>query len=140
MKAFVTSMALLLCLAIHAQPEETEQQKSMAKQMASYMDMAWEAEPESGMANLRILFLKDGKPYSGVTSVHGRINFVMQGRRNYSTSINPNDNGRYVYEGIEPGTYKLLLSGKYELEGFSYEQSNLVIKEGEQSLLEIELP
>ena len=139
MKSSLFILGILLSGVLIAQPEETDQQKSMARQMAKYMDMAWEAEPESGMANLRLLFIKDGKPYSGIISIHGRFDFILQGKRTYSTSVNPNENGRYVYESIEPGSYKLMLTGRHEMEGFSYTQGDLVLKDGEKPLVKIQL-
>jgi hypothetical protein len=140
MKSYIVAILLILSGTLYSQPEETEQQKSMAKQMAKFMDQAWEAKPEAGQANLRLLFLKNGEPYAGATSIHGRFDFILQGKRNYSTSVNPNDKGRYVYENIEPGTYKLILTGKHEMEGFSYEESNLQIEGNERPVIEISLP
>jgi len=110
----------LIRLSATAQPDDTDQQKSMAKQMASYMDMAWDAEPEEGMANLRILMLKDGEPLEGIISIHGRYSLVLKGKINHSTAFNPNKNGRYVYEGLQPGTYQIEITGQYEAQGFEW--------------------
>jgi len=128
----------LISLSATAQPVDTDQQKSMAKQMASYMDMAWDAEPEEGMANLRILMLKDGEPLEGIISIHGRYSLILKGKMNHSTAFNPNKNGRYVYEGLQPGTYELEVSGKYEADGFEWSES-LKIEKNSVPVVEVSL-
>ena len=123
-------------MGLMAQPEETAQQKSMAKQMASYMDMAWDAEPEEGMANLRILMLEDGKPVEGIVSIHGRYSLIMRGKMNHSAAFNPNKHGKYVYEGLEPGTYQVEIKGQYEAQGFQW-NDEILIKENSTPLIEL---
>lgn len=139
MKVLFLFSTLLISSALIAQPEETEQQKSMAKQMAGYMDMAWEAKPAAGEANLRLLFVTDEKPYSGITSIHGRFKIVLQGRYTHTTAFNPNNKGRYVHESLQPDTYKVSLTGLHEMEGFSWEQQELILKEGDSPIIKIAL-
>ena len=101
------------------------------------MDMAWEAQPDKGMANIRFQFVKDGKPYAGVVSIHGRFDLVLHGRSIQTTSVNPNANGRYVYENLTPGTYKLTLKGRHEQEGFLLELSDFSVGAGDTPVIEV---
>ena len=57
---------LLLFSSAFAQdrPEETEQQKRMAKMMDESMDYLWDQAAEDGMGNIQILITKDGEPFS----------------------------------------------------------------------------
>ena len=140
MRSILSLILFIISLQLYSQAQETEQQRTMAKQMAAYMDMSWDSEPEEGMANLRLKFIEGEEAFKGITSIHGRFNIKLQSRRTYLTSFNPNANGRYVYEGIEPGTYTLSISGIHEMEGFNYNQSGLIIKAGESPIVTISLP
>ncbi len=132
-------LGFMLHLYAFAQTTETEQQKKMAAQMAKYMDAAWEASPESGKANLRILMLENDKPMAGKVSIYGAFALLIKGRYNHTTAFNPNANGRYVYEGITPGTYNILIEGKDGRQGFKWEKPGVKINVGESPVLEVKV-
>lgn len=120
--------------------QETEQQKAMARQMAEWMDQAWDQQPEEGMANLRFLLTKDGKPYKGPISIHTEFSFRANGHgTTFSQGFNTNTNGRWVYEGIEPGTYNLIIEGTGNFAGWTWKKENVTFKAGESTLFEIKL-
>ncbi len=122
-----------------AEKKTTAMYDRMAKQMAEWMDMVWEQVPEEGTANLKFLFTKDGEPYAGNLSIEGEFAFRSVGRINSTQAFNPNSNGRWVFEGINPGTYELIIEGKESYEGFKWSKKSVVIKAGETPLFEIEL-
>ena len=122
-----------------AQTLETAQQKQMAEQMAKYMDDAWEASPPDGMANLRVLMVKDGKLYAGTTSIYGKFNFKAAGNKTHLTAFNPNAKGRWVMEEMDAGTYDISIEGKEDMEGIKWEKTGYVLKAGEAPIIEIDL-
>jgi hypothetical protein len=130
---------LLIPLTLFSQPEETEQQKQMAAQMAKYMDAAWEADPEPGNSNIRFLMTHEGEPVAGISSIHGRYSLSMDGKMSHRTAFNPNENGKYVYEGLPPGTYSITVIGQYESEGFTWSKEGIEVKAGESPIVEIEV-
>lgn len=130
---------LFIPLSVFSQPEETDQQRQMAAQMAKYMDAAWEATPESGKSNIRFLMTHEGEPVAGIPSIHGRYSLAMDGKMSHRTAFNPNKNGRYVYEGLAPGTYTIKITGQYESEGFTWTKEGVEVKAGESPIVEIEV-
>ena len=126
-------------LPLLAQTEETEQQKQMARQMARYMDAAWEAKPKPGLANLRLLIRKDGEPYAGVVSIHGALDLQLKGPMQYTVAFNPNNNGRYVLEDIEPGNYIIMLKGRNEFDGFDWIKQDFNLVKGEKPVIEVNI-
>jgi hypothetical protein len=80
----------------------------MARRLAEKSDALWDKKPEAGMANLRFLLKVEGKPLAGkldiVTDFRVVINAANRGGT-HSQGFNPNQNGRFVYTQLEPGTY-----------------------------------
>ena len=136
---FTLLIAVILTGIAFGQNPETAQQKQMAEQMAKYMNNAWEVSPESGKANLRFLFIKEGQPYSGIISIHGRFKIKAEGKQTHLTSLNPNTNGRWVLEELEPGTYNLYIEGQEEMKDFKWEKIGYAVKAGESPIIEIDL-
>jgi hypothetical protein len=134
---FITLLSF--SIASYSQTAETEQQKQMAKQMAAFMDQTWEAEPEDGFANLRFLVMKDGEPYAGEVSIHGRFKLLVQGIQSQHTSFNPNANGRYVLETVKPGTYNIKIEGLEEMEGFSWSREKVEVEARTAPIFEVNL-
>jgi hypothetical protein len=119
--------------------EESKSSKRMAEMMAKMIDENWETAPEKGTANIKILMTKDGKPYAGKISIHTDFSFRAIGRWHHSQGFNPNSNGRWIYEGIEPGTYKLEIEGLHEFKGWNWTKDSVEVKSGETPLFEISL-
>lgn len=119
--------------------QETESQKRMAEMMAKMIDETWEQEPEEGTANIRILMTKDGEPYAGKVSIHTDFSFRAVSRSHHSQGFNPNGNGRWIYEGLKPGTYKLEIEGFNEFKGWNWEKEGVKVDAGDTPLFEISL-
>ena len=119
--------------------EESESSKRMAEMMAQQIDTIWEQEPEEGTANIRILMLKDEEPYAGKVSIHTDFSFRAISRGQHSQGFNPNSNGRWVYEGLEPGTYKLEIEGFNEFENWGWEKDSVKVEAGDAPLFKISL-
>ena len=65
MRSLLSLILFIISLQLYSQAQETEQQRTMAKQMAAYMDMSWDSEPEEGMANLRLKFIEGEEAFQG---------------------------------------------------------------------------
>jgi hypothetical protein len=121
--------------------EESDSEKRMAEMMAQQMDQRWEEAPEAGTANVRILTTQNGAPFAGMTSIYTEFSFRADARTHYSQGFNPNANGRWVYEGLDPGDYQVTVAGVEgeRFEGFEW-TGPLSVAAGETPLLEIEVP
>ncbi len=118
---------------------KSDDNKGMAEMMAQMVDANWDKPPEEGLANIRILMLKDGKPFAGKVSIHTDFSFRAIGRYHHSQGFNPNKNGRWIYDGIEPGAYKLEIVGLNEFKGWKWEKDGVKVKAGDTPLYEIPL-
>jgi hypothetical protein len=118
---------------------ESESQRQMARQMAQWMDTAWNRQPDSGMSNIRLLMRHGGSPFAGKISVHTEFSFRAIARRTTTQGFNPNGNGRWVFEGLEPGDYQLHVSGSGRFSGFSWTQA-VTLEAGDRPVFEIEVP
>ncbi|GAB5418520.1 MAG: hypothetical protein Crog4KO_02770 [Crocinitomicaceae bacterium] len=136
MKQLLTLSLILISITGFSQ-EETASQKSMAKNMASMMDRAWEANPEEGTANARFLFKNGDVVFFETISIYGKLNCSIQGRWNYTQAFNPNENGRFVYESIEPGTYTITIEGTVNGSDFKWTKQGVVFQDGDSPLFEI---
>lgn len=123
---------------LHAQ-QETESSKRMAQMMAQMVDENWNKAPEEGMANIRILMTKEGKPFAGKVSIHTDFTFSAVGRWHHNQGFNPNSSGRWIYDGLEPGTYKLEIDGLNEFKDFKWIKEGVTVKAGNSPLFEISL-
>jgi len=123
---------------LHAQ-DESESSKRMAKMMAQMIDTNWDQPPEEGMANIRILMTKDGKPFAGKVSIHTDFTFSAVSRSHHNQGFNPNNNGRWIYDGLEPGTYTLEINGLNEFKDFKWTKEGVTVKAGDSPLFEIPL-
>lgn len=141
-KAFTVIAFLFVTNFSNAQttPEEmSPQERSMATMMAEFMDVMWDQEPDAGMCNLRILFLKDGEPFAGEISIHGEFSFKAEDVKMYLTDFSPNANGRWVNEGMDPGNYTIIIKGKKEFPNHKFEYVNFNLVAGESPIIEINL-
>ncbi|MCH6574873.1 MAG: hypothetical protein IH795_06670 [Bacteroidetes bacterium] len=123
---------------IYAQ-EESESSIRMAKMMAEWMDTIWDQEPEEGLANIKILMTKDGEPFAGKVSIMGEFSFRAVGEYTNTTGFNTNNNGRWVYEGLEPGTYHIFIEGTDKFKDWQWIKEGVTIKAGDSPLFEINL-
>lgn len=119
--------------------EETDSQRRVAERMAAQMDEVWDQAPEDGMANIRILLTRDGAPFPGRVSIYGEFGFRAQARMQHHQGFNSNANGRWVYEGLDPGTYAVTVEGSDRFEGFEWSRE-VTVAAGEAPILEIALP
>lgn len=121
-------------------PKETASQQRMAELMAKMIDTKWEATPAEDSANLRFLMKKDGRPFAGKTSIYGEFSFrALQHGSTHHQAFNPNKNGRWVYEDLEPGTYDLVIEGSGQFAGWEWRKNSVSISAGEAPLFEIDL-
>jgi len=139
---YIFAGIMLFSGVLTGQSQETPQQKQMAEQMAKYMDAAWEAQPETGKSNLRILMTKNGHPYEGVISIHAQFSFRTAGIstfKNHHTNFNPNKNGRWVMEGLEPDTYNITIEGTGDMADFIWQRSGFKIEPNSSPVIEVTL-
>jgi hypothetical protein len=123
---------------IYAQ-EESESSIQMANMMAEWMDSIWDKEPEEGLANIKILMTKDGEPFAGKVSIMGEFSFRAVDEYTHTTGFNPNSNGRWVYEGLESGTYKIFIEGTDKFKGWQWSKESVTVNAGDSPLFEIDL-
>ncbi len=119
--------------------EESESSIRMAKMMADWMDTIWDQEPEEGLANIKILMTKDGEPFAGKVSIMGEFSFRAVGEYTNTTGFNPNSNGRWVYEGLDPETFDIFIEGTDKFKGWHWSKEGVTIKAGDSPLFEIDL-
>jgi len=111
----------------------------MAKMMAEWMDTIWNHEPEEGLTNIKILMTKDGEPFAGKVSIMGEFSFRAVNEYTHTTGFNPNSNGRWVYEGLEPGTYNIIIEGTDKFKDWQWSKDSVTVKAGDSPLYEIDL-
>jgi len=107
--------------------------------MAEQIDKIWEQEPEEGTANIKIFMTKNGGPFAGKISIMGEFSFRAMSEYTHTTGFNTNSNGRWIYEGLEPGTYNLVIEGTDVFEGWIWTQESVTVNEGGTPLFEIDL-
>jgi len=135
---FVISGIISSSNIIYAQ-DESESSIQMAKMMAEWIDTIWDQEPEEGLANIKILMTKDGELFAGKVSIMGEFSFRAVGEYTHTTGFNTNSNGRWVYEGLEPGTYEIFIEGTDEFKDWQWSKEGVTIKAGDSPLFEINL-
>ena len=82
---------------------------------------------------------KDGEPFAGKVSIMGEFSFRAVSRSTHTTGFNPNGNGRWVYEGLEPGTYEIFIEGTDKFKGWQWSKKGVTVKAGISPLFEIDL-
>ena len=128
-----------------ASSEDVEQysdrssQQKIARQMAEWMDMVWDEAPPENAANLRFLFFKDGKLFFEKIDIHGDFVFRAKSSKYHSQAFNPNKNGRWVYEDLEPGVYNLSITGQNEYSDWSWSMDNVRVEANTKPIFEINL-
>ena len=136
--AFIIGGLISSSNIIYAQ-EESESSIRMAKMMAEWMDTIWNHEPEEGLTNIKILMTKDGEPFAGKVSIMGEFSFRAVNEYTHTTGFNPNSNGRWVYEGLEPGTYNIIIEGTDKFKDWQWSKDSVTVKAGDSPLYEIDL-
>ncbi len=136
--AFIIGGLISSSNIIYAQ-EESESSIRMAKMMAEWMDTIWNHEPEEGLTNIKILMTKDGEPFAGKVSIMGEFSFRAVSEYTHTTGFNPNSNGRWVYEGLEPGTYNIIIEGTDKFKDWQWSKDSVTVKAGDSPLYEIDL-
>ncbi len=136
--AFIISGLIFSSNIIYAQ-KESESSIRMAKMMAEWMDTIWNHEPQEGTANIRILMTKKGEPFAGKVSIMGEFSFRAVSENTHTTGFNPNKNGRWVYEGFEPGTYNIIIEGTDKFKDWQWSKDSVTVKSGDSPLFKIEL-
>ncbi|MBT8383634.1 MAG: carboxypeptidase regulatory-like domain-containing protein [Ignavibacteriaceae bacterium] len=120
--------------------EESATNKRMAEMMANMIDEIWDQSPDKGLANIRISMTKDGEPFAGKVSILTDFLFRAEQRGSQSSQgFNPNSNGRWVYEGLQPGTYKLVIEGINDFESWQWNKEGITVSAGDTPLFEISL-
>ena len=132
------ALFVLTALTAQAQADDSPQQQHMAQQMADWMDSVWDQQPHGSKGNVRILVLRNGEPFAGELSTTGHFKVKLEGLWSQSTTFNPNSNGRYVLEGVDPGSYKVYVSGLHDLDGFEWSME-IAVDAGETPVIEVEL-
>ncbi len=123
---------------IYAQ-EESESSIRMTKMMAEWIDTIWNHQPEEGLANIKILMTKDGESFAGKVSIMGEFSFRAVSRTTHTTGFNPNSNGRWVYEGLVPGIYDIIIEGTEKFKDWQWSKEGVTVKDGDSPLFEIDL-
>ena len=136
--AFIISGIISSSNITYAQ-EESESSIQMAKMMAEWIDTIWDQEPEEGLANIKILMTKDGEPFASKVSIMGEFSFRAVSEYTHTTGFNPNNNGRWVYEGLEPGTYHIFIEGTDKFKDWQWRKEGVTIKAGDSPSFEIDL-
>lgn len=126
-----------LSLGATAQQEETAQQTRMAEFMAANMDDVWDKAPDDGTGNIQILMMKDGEPIALPVSFYGHFKIMARYRSQYHQSFNPNSNGRFVLEQVDPGMYTIVVEGLGDYKGMRWEFNGYEVKENEYLTIEI---
>jgi hypothetical protein len=111
----------------------------MAARMAAQMDQVWGQRPDDGTANIRILMTSGGQPFAGKVSIFTEFHFRAVSRSHHTQGFNPNENGRWVYEGLDPGDYEITVVGAQRFDGFEWSQE-ISVAAGDTPILEIEVP
>jgi hypothetical protein len=112
---------------------------SMIATMHARFDELWEAKPGAGEVHLRVLLKADGAPVAGEARMQS--DFQLRAVGSASTTLqafNPNAKGRFVYEDLKAGTYKIeivSLKGVYE----TWSRDGVALEAGASPLLEVEL-
>jgi hypothetical protein len=122
--------------------EGTAAQRRWARAYAEEIDRVWDRAPAEGKANLRFLVRRNGQPFAGKVSIRTEFGFSARGERGrYVTQgFNPNGNGRWVYEGLEPGTYSLSIEGTGRFEGWKWSRESVTVAAGDVPSFGIDLP
>jgi hypothetical protein len=111
----------------------------MIARMHARFDELWEAKPAAGQTQLRVLLKADGAPLAGEARMQS--DFQLRALARGSTTLqafNPNAKGRFVYEDLKAGTYKIeivSLKGAYE----TWTKEGVALEAGASPLLEVEL-
>ena len=113
----------------------------VARMYAEEIDRVWSRKPKEGKANLRFLLKQAGRPFAGLVDIRAELNFSARGGRGlYVTQgFNPNANGRWVYEDLEPGTYDLLIQGSGRFDGWEWHREAVEVVAGQAPLFEVDL-
>jgi hypothetical protein len=69
----------------------------------------------------------------------GEFSFRAVSRSTHTTGFNPNSNGRWVYDGFEPGTYEIIIEGTDKIKNWQWSKKNVTVKAGDSILFEIDL-
>jgi len=113
----------------------------MAEQFAAHIDAIWEQPPAEDLANLRFLFHRTGSPFAGKVQMETELQFHARTRGGIQIhqGFNPNRNGRWVYENLEPGRYDLEIVGNGRFQGFVWRALGVDVGPNQAPLTEIEL-
>lgn len=115
--------------------------QDVAEAFSRWIDQVWDKAPAEG-ANLRFLFTRQGKPVAGVARMKTdyRFSAMRIGRGQQITQgFNPNPNGRWVYEGLEPGRYTITLQRTVPGSDWRW-QREIEVKEGDHPRFDVPLP
>ena len=82
---------------------------------------------------------KDGELFAGKVSIMGEFSFRAVDEYTHTTGFNTNSNGRWVYEGLEPGTYEIFIEGTDKFKDWQWIKEGVTIKAGDSPLFEINL-
>ncbi|MEL7537507.1 MAG: hypothetical protein AAFZ58_09685 [Pseudomonadota bacterium] len=116
--------------AVQPERRPTRPPNPLVLERNQYVDNIWSVVPDDGNAHVRLTFRLDGKRFPGRLSFASEFVFRAIDRENermVNVGLNPNLNGRWVYEGLPPGTYDLLLVGSRRFAGWEWEQSNVTV-------------
>jgi hypothetical protein len=108
--------------------------------MHARVDELWDAKAEGGKANLRVLLQIDGKPLAGEARMESDFVIVISGGALGMSQqpFNPNKKGRFLYEGLAAGEYKVEISspkGTYK----TWTQEGVKVAGSESPLLVVSL-
>ena len=135
---FLTAMAV--GLAVISSVQTASAQRGNPAAFGKYIDQMWDKPPAEGMANLRFLLKKDGKPLAGALSDQTEFHFAAKKPGKQSLQgFNPNSNGRWIHEDLDPGTYDLEITGSGRFEGWKWTKAAVTVRAGESTLFEVEI-
>ncbi len=134
------SLSFLTIVTTLQSQDESATNRQMAGMMAKMIDEIWDQVPEEGLANIRILMTKDEKPFAGKVSIITDFSFrAEQGSSLSFQDFNPNSSGRWIYERLESGKYKLVIQGFNDFEGWQWSKDGVTVSAGDSPLFEINL-
>ena len=114
----------------------------MALKVGEYTDNVWEIVPDNGTANVRLAFRLNGRSFAGKLTLVSEFVFRAidkETQQMANVGLNPNLNGRWLFEGLAPGTYDMAVIGSRRFAGWEWRKEGVVIDANSAPVFELDL-